>query len=62
MDDVNEIHLSHDTMSSNRDKKKNYKVTGPLQVHFFENPFVGAGKDGGNVAGGKPIVIIGVQP
>ena len=61
--DVYEVHLdSVKENTTSNEKSRNYKVTGPLNIQFFEYPVAGAGKDGGNVAGGKPIVIIGVQP
>lgn len=43
--DVHEIHLNYDTTSNNQDHNKNYKVSGPLSVQFFQHPAVGAGKD-----------------
>ena len=61
--DINEIHLaSAKEMKGTNDKTKNYNVAGPLNVQFFEDPAVGAGKDGVNVADGKPKVVIGIQP
>lgn len=43
--DINEIHLNYDSDSKGNDYNKNYKVTGPLKVQFFQNHAVGAGKD-----------------
>ena len=35
--DINKINLDYDNSLSNSDHSKNYKVTGPLNVQFFQN-------------------------
>lgn len=60
--DINEIHLTGGGTPLGVDHKKNYKITGPLNIQFFEHPAVGAGKDGSNVEGGLPKVKIKIEP
>lgn len=60
--DVNQIYLEQDSTAPGGSKNKNYKVTGPLNVEFFETPAAGAGKDGSVGGDGKPGVVIGVRP
>ena len=59
---VNEIHLTEGGVTSGVDHKKNYNITGPLNIEIFEHPAVGAGKGEASVKGGKPKVIISIEP
>ncbi|MCK5814630.1 MAG: hypothetical protein KAH07_01675 [Flavobacteriaceae bacterium] len=59
---INEIHLTEGGTTSGVDHKKNYNITGPLNIQFFEHPAAGSGKGDASVRGGHPDLRIFVEP
>ena len=58
--DINEVYLRYDSTAQNENFKKNYKVTGKLNIQFVQYPKSGGlnEEETGDDPNKKPVIII----